>query len=145
MTGCLLGFERCCTLSTVCAAYLQLCLFCSLVRDLFFLRWRPIVCKAMFRRAAGRTGRTGALSEARRNRRQRKTGNLVSVRCARSFRMRFRALPDPNRSFHLLPPTWVRPLFRFSPCSATECQPFWQSFLRATPNVVLLSFFSDLF
>jgi hypothetical protein len=118
--GLLLGFERCCTLSTLCAAYSQVCLFCSLVRDLFFLCWRLAVCKARFQRVAGRTGRTGALSEARSNRRQSQKGNLVSVQCARSFRMPFLALPDPNRSFHLLSPNSVLPLFRFSPCSATE-------------------------
>jgi hypothetical protein len=41
--------------------------------------------------------------------------NRVSVRCAHSFRMRFRALPDPNRSFHPLLLNWVLPLFGFIP------------------------------
>src|SRR6266404_2845735 len=98
----------------------------------------------MFPRAAGRTGRTSALSEER-NRKQSKTGNLVCVRRARSFQMRFRALPDPSRSFRLLQPNWVLPLFPRGPCSATESQPHCQSPLLVILSVVLLSLFSDLF
>ena len=88
------------------------------VRVFFFLRWRSVMCNATFQHAAGRTGRTSALSEAERNRKQSKTENLVSGLCARSCRMRSRVLPHPideaeegqqelgrlKRLFHLLLP-----------------------------------------
>lgn len=114
------------------------------MRDLFFLRWRSVVRKATSPYAAGKTECTGAQSESRTNQRQSKTANLVSVRRARSFRMRCLALPDLNRSFLLPLPPWVLRLFPFTPYSATEKQPFWQFSFRAIRSVVLLNLFSDL-